>query len=75
MDNLSPCTKYNFAVAAVLDGDAETEKSVSQEVTSPLDENEDFEAPNLVIHNEDRDELYKNRSSRIIDPRRLISRE
>ena len=54
VDNLSPCTNYNFAVAAVLDGDAETEKSVSQEVTSPLDENEDFEAPNLVIHNEDR---------------------
>ena len=54
VDNLSPCTQYNFAVAAVLDGDAETEKSVSEEVTSPLDENEDFEAPNLVIHNEDR---------------------
>ena len=46
MDNLSPCTKYNFAVAAVLDGEEETEKSISEEVTSPLDEKEDFEVEN-----------------------------
>ena len=56
VDNLSPCTKYSFAVAAVLDDDmAETEKSVSQEITSPIDESEPFEAPNLVIHNGDRE--------------------
>ena len=47
IDNLSPCTKYSFAVAAVLDGDEETEKSISAEIETPLDEGAPFEPPNL----------------------------
>ena len=47
IDNLTPCTKYSFAVTAVLDGDEETEKSISSKIETPLDEGAPFEPPNL----------------------------
>ncbi len=53
VDNLTPCTEYHFGVAAVLDGQ-ETVKSEGPAVMSQLDEEDPFEAPNLVIENADR---------------------
>jgi len=52
--DVTPCTRYNFAISAVMDGGEETEKSVGPEMISDLDERDPFEAPNLYILNADR---------------------
>lgn len=52
--DVTPCTRYHFAISAVLDNGQETEKSVGPEMISDLDENDPFEAPNLFIRNADR---------------------
>jgi hypothetical protein len=51
---VTPCTRYHFAISAVLDNGDETEKSVGPEMISDLDEKEPFEAPNLYVLNGDR---------------------
>eukprot|EP00096_Caligus_rogercresseyi_P009763 TRINITY_DN3375_c0_g1_i1.p1 TRINITY_DN3375_c0_g1~~TRINITY_DN3375_c0_g1_i1.p1 ORF type:complete len:787 (+),score=243.48 TRINITY_DN3375_c0_g1_i1:665-3025(+) len=52
IDNITPCTIYNFAVSAVLD-EEESPKTISEEVTSDLDEEHAFEAPELQVINGD----------------------
>ena len=52
--DVTPCTKYHFAISAVMDNGEETEKSVGPEMISDLDEKDPFEAPNLFILNADR---------------------
>ena len=52
--DVTPCTRYNFAISAVMDNGEETEKSVGPEMISDLDERDPFEAPNLYIMNADR---------------------
>ena len=54
VDNITPCTRYHFAISAILDNGQETEKSVGPEMISDLEENDPFEAPNLYIRNADR---------------------
>ncbi len=57
VDNVAPCTEFLFAVSAVLGvagAAAETSRSVSAPVRSPLDESDPFEVPNLSVHNGDR---------------------
>ena len=54
VDNITPCTRYHFAISAILDNGQETEKSVGPEMISDLEENDPFEAPNLFVLNGDR---------------------
>ena len=54
VDNITPCTRYHFAISAILDNGEETEKSVGPEMISDLEESEPFEAPNLFVLNADR---------------------
>ncbi len=54
VDNITPCTRYHFAISAILDNGQETEKSVGPEMISDLEENDPFEAPNLFVLNADR---------------------
>lgn len=54
VDNITPCTKYHFAISAILDSGEETDKSIGPEMISDLDESDAFEAPNLYILNADK---------------------
>ncbi|TRY61160.1 hypothetical protein TCAL_14959 [Tigriopus californicus] len=58
VSDITPCTQFQFAVSAVVDG-LETEKAISDQIMSDLDENHPFEAPNLDIQNADREASLK----------------
>ena len=54
VDEATPCTRYQFAISAVLvdaDGiESETEKTSGPEITSDLDSNTPFKPPRLTTH-------------------------
>jgi len=48
--DITPCTKYTFAISAMLGEDAETEKTIGPQMISHMEEIDSYKAPSLDQH-------------------------